>query len=303
MRCVLSFIFFGLTLILSACSSGPSEEEFSPKIGDIDTSIIHYHTSVYSNELIEEQRTIGFIIRVKVTDPDGLGDITSIYIYDKTNDSYFILKDKSELNPKADCFQIQEIIECSFYSKDHPDEMNLTGYELVAVDFHGYVSRKTFEFKLPAGGVVGDEETVCSDELFCGPPLGVKGLEVMTIDNNDMIFTFDGQDLHIEFVSKDDDDKVKEYGLSIYDDSSIPVLVGEVSFDSLAIKAAPIVTQVKTEVDIPFTQIEFEDGFDKSDIYGLHVVLFDKATTSTLQSTTGRWFNYYGFSEFITLPE
>ena len=255
MRFVLSFIFLGLTLILSACTSGPSEDEFSPKIGEIDTSITHYHPSAYSHKPADEQRTIGFIARVSITDPDGLGDITNIYIYDKNNDSYFILKDKSKLNADADCFQVQEIIECSFYSKAHPDDMNLTGYELVAVDFHGYSSRKSFQFKLPAGAAVDTEEFVYSDEFQGGTPNGIEGLEVMTIDNNDMVFTLDDQKLHIEFVSNDD--RVQEYGVSLYNAES--EAIGEVAFDSAAIKAARVVPGAPTSVDIPLNQIEYED--------------------------------------------
>ena len=297
MRFVLSFIFLGLTLVLSACTSGPSESEFSPKIGDIDTSIRHYHPSAYSHKPTDEQRTIGFIARVSVTDPDGLGDITNIYIYDKNNDSYFILKDKSKLNADADCFQVNSIIECSFYSKDHPNDMNLTGYDLVAVDFHGYVSRKSFEFKLPAGAAVDTEEFVYSDEFQGGTSNGIPGLEVMTIDNNDLVSTLDEQKIHIEFVSTDD--RVEKYGLSLYNETS--EYIGKVAFDSAAIESVPVVPGAPTSVDIPLNQVEYEDGFDETDIFGLHIVLFDQATTSVLQDVTGQWFNYSGYSEFIPL--
>ena len=97
------------------------------------------------------------------------------------------------------------------------------------------------------------------------------------------------------------DDRVEEYGLSLYNDDAEPVLIGEVAFDSSAIQGAPIVFGNKTIVDIPWGQVEFENGFGKSNIKGLHIVLFDKATTSTLQDVTGKWFNYSGYSEFISL--
>lgn len=297
MHLVFGFIFLGVTLILSACSSGPSADEFSPKIGEIDTTITHHHSS----HKPEKERSISFIARVSVTDPDGLGDITNIYIHNKNNNSYFIFKNNSKLNSDADCFQEQAIIECVFSTKEYPDEMNLRGYDLVAVDFHGYVSRKSFEFKLPNGIAVDDEEFVYSDEYLGGTPNGIKGLEVMTIANNQMVFTFDEQYLHIEFVSNDEEDRVKEYGVSLYNDAAVREHVATVSFDESAIQEAPIESGIKTIVDIPLNQVVFEDGFGKSNIKGLHIVLFDEATTSNLQDVTGKWFNYSAYSEFIPL--
>ena len=38
-----------------------------------------------------------------------------------------------------------------------------------------------------------------------------------------------------------------------------------------------------------------------SNIHGLHVVLFDEATASTQLEIESEWFNYRGYSEFITL--
>ena len=92
----LAFLNFAGTLLISACSSGPSESEFAPKIGDIETSIIHSHPSYYSHLPTEEQRTIGFVVSVSVTDPDGSDDITDIYISHNNGKRSFLRS--SELN-------------------------------------------------------------------------------------------------------------------------------------------------------------------------------------------------------------
>jgi len=308
MRFSFGFIFLFVALILSACSSGPSESEFAPKIGDIYTTIKHFHPDAYAHKPTEERRTIGFIISVSVTDPDGLDDITGIYIYDKTHNSYFKLVDKSVLNQEADCRQTEEVIECSFYSKDRPDFLNLGGYELVAVDRHSYTTRKSFEFKLPAGLVVDDEEFVYSD-VFADDPdndvtNGIKGLEVMTVANNGLEFSLNNEGGTIDLKFEAKDDRVTAYGLALYDNAEIPNLVGEISFKSPTLQSAPIVLGQETVVDIPWNEIDFQDGYDVSNLtsslYGLYVILFDESTVSTQFEVQKAWFNYSGTSEFIT---
>jgi hypothetical protein len=207
MRFVRLALLFCSFSMLTACTSGPSEDEFAPKIGEINTRIMHFHPSAYEHKPEAEQRTIGFIIRVSVTDPDGLGNITEVYIKDANHNPvrYRILKNNSTLNENADCKQTNEVIECSFYDSDFPDEMPLTGYELVAVDLHTYKSSKAFEFKLPAGEALEFEEFVYSDEYLLnggGTPNGVLGLEAMSIVDNSMLFTLDDPvegPLHLKF--------------------------------------------------------------------------------------------------------
>ena len=300
-RLSLLFCFFSM---LAACTSGPSEDEFAPKIGEINTRIMHFHPSAYEHKPETERRTIGFIIRASVTDPDGLGNITEVYIKDSNHDPvrYRILKNNSTLNEDADCKQTDEVIECSFYYSDFPDEMPLTGYELVAVDLHTYKSSKAFEFKLPAGEEVELEEFVYSDSYLGGAPNGIAGLEVMSITGSNMLFTLDDLDegpLHLEFEVTDS--RAVKYGVSLYDNTEARNLVGQIPYNAPSIQAAQIVEDGITSVDIPLTEIDFEDGFNVSDIYGLHVVLFDQPVASSQLEVQSNWFNYSGYSEFITL--
>tara|TARA_R110001592_G_scaffold336019_2_gene621153 strand:+ start:2081 stop:3004 length:924 start_codon:yes stop_codon:yes gene_type:complete len=305
MRFGLGFIFLSITFMLSSCTSGPSESEFAPKIGDIETSIVHSHPSVHAQA--EYQRTIDVIVRMSIKDPDGLEDITDIYIQDNNNSRRWRLKESSVLNSDAQCkatknkAETLEVIECSFFSKDRPDLIDLVGYEMVAVDRHGYSSRKTFEFKLPSGAVVEDEEFVYSDVFSGGPSNGIPALEVITLADNAMVFTLDedAELLHLEFVSEDP--RVREYGLELYDDSVEPQIVGEVLFDIKEIQENEIDAGVEIMVDIPWSQITFIGENNASNIYGLYVVLFDEAKVSTQLETVSEWFNYRGYSEFITL--
>jgi hypothetical protein len=122
-------------------------------------------------------------------------------------------------------------------------------------------------------------------------------LEVMTITNNDMVFTLDNDEelLHLEFETIDD--RARYYSIELYNDPADHEIIGEVnkvSFDS----------ESRIIVDIPFEDIEFIGDYDISDISdikGIHVVLFDQATVSTQLEVESEWFNYMGYSEFITL--
>ncbi len=306
MRFGFGLLFLSFTLLISACSSGPSESEFAPKIGDIYTSILHFHPSVYAHKDPEEQRTIGFIISVSMSDPDGFDDITDIYINNKNAGTNWYLLQSSELNSTAECTLEELVVNCSFYSKDRLHDIFLAGYDIVAIDRHGYQSSKSFEFKLPSGEEVDIEEFVYSDEFLGGTgSSAVAGLEVMTIDANDMVFTSDENTLHVEFTSMDE--RVRDYGLMFYNDASSPEIVGELAFDASLIQNNPIISGDKTSLDIPIDEdsikIKFFDDKDVSDIYGLHVVLFDQSTPSSQFDVVTEWFNYRGYSEFITLAQ
>jgi hypothetical protein len=300
MRFGLGFLILSSIFILTACTSGPSEDEFAPEIGDIYSTIIHYHPNFYSDLLSEDPRTIEFIISVSVTDPDGSDDITDIYLYDKNNNINRYFLRSSVLSSKYDCSKpAGDLLECSFYSSDQPDNIDLSGYEIVAVDRHGYSSNKSFEFKLPAGVEVEDQEFVYSDVFSGGTNNGIAGLEVMTIADNDMVFSLDEVELHVEFTSEDP--RVREYALELYDDATPPKFIGEVAFDTIVIQANEISSGVQTLVNIPLSQINFIDGNIASNISGLHIVLFDQSTVSTQLEVQSEWFNYRGYSEFITL--
>ncbi|MFT6031275.1 MAG: hypothetical protein ACI8O8_003025 [Oleiphilaceae bacterium] len=297
MRFGLGFLILSSIFILTACTSGPSEDEFTPEIGDIQTAIVHSHPSAHAQT--DYQRTIDIVVRVTVTDPDGWDDITDIYIHDKNDDTKWKLKEASQLNLNADCKKTLSVIECSFYSRDQPDTLQLLGYEMVAVDRNGYSSSKVFEFKLPSGAEVEDQEFVYSDVFSGGTNNGIAGLEVMTIADNDMVFSLDEVELHVEFTSEDP--RIREYALELYDDATPPKFIGEVAFDTIVIQANEISSGVQTLVNIPLSQINFIDGNIASNIFGLHIVLFDQSTVSTQLEVQSEWFNYRGYSDFITL--
>lgn len=294
------FVFL-ISSIMAGCSSGPSESEFAPKIGQIETTITHTHPSAHQHLTSAEQRTISFTIRVSITDPDGLGDITTVYIRDKSHNSYWILKDHSELNENADCIQSDEIITCTFYSSERPDEIELSGYELVAADLHTYQTSKEFEFKLPAGDLIDNEEFVYSATYTGGTPNGIPALEAMNEVDNALVFNvdFDAEIMHVKFETTDD--RAKHYGISLYDSTADKSLVGKVVYDSVAISNNPIVFGEKTILDIPFSNISFETGYDQEDIYGAHIVLLDTPVDSDQLEVESKWFNYSGFSELLTL--
>lgn len=301
MRLISALVVFSLFILISACSSGPSEEEFSPRIGDIFTDIINRHPSYFSKSASDSFQTIEFTVSVNVTDPDGLSDLQDVYIHDSTNNWYWSLLNSNDAQPWSKCHQGDGLFSCYFYSSNYLHDIKLKGYEIVAVDLRGYTTRKSFEFRLPGGEIVDDEVFVFSESFTGDTVQGIPALETMNIIDNEMAFSLDSgsQVLHLEFSSHDN--RAQEYSLELFDGSEIPKLIGTVSYSKSSIVSTPIIFGQKTIVDIPFSEITFVDGFGSTHINGLHVILYDEPVEWTQVSGSSLWSNYVGFSEFISL--
>lgn len=289
-----------ITFMTACSSSGPSEETPSLKIGDIFTDIIHYHESFNDKWGVTPNSTIKFSVSVNVSDPKGVANLSQLYFYNKvTERQWFMLGGPSELTHKSCYINNLDIFECIYYSSVSLDRVNLTDWEIVAENTQGKTTRKSFEFLLPSGDAVIDEQFVYSD-TYSGSTLGgVAALEAMTISDNKLTFSSnpDTQSFHIEFENLDS--RATNYALAFYDGTIDINYIAQAHVNSPSIVSMPIIQNQTTSLDLPWSEIELYNGASINDINGLHITLYDTPIES---STYSIWFNYLSFSEFITLP-
>lgn len=294
-----------LCLGLSACSSGPGEEEFAPQILAVYSDIVHRHPSFYEKWPNNPQRSIDFTFSINVSDPQGIENILSVYVTDLNDNYHWSLFDANEANPWTRCFRGAGVFECRFYAAIHPDYSNLQNFEVVVQDLSGYTRRKAFNFLLADGEQPDLETFVYSEQFKGGTNNGYEALDVMTIEDNAMVFTADAgtQSFHIEFEVSDA--RAKEYALDFYDTASPANYIGSVKLDSTIIQDHPIDPNLSTvAVDIPWDEINFEDGFSVDDIKRLHINLYDNPIPWVINnSDAGLWFNHQATSQSISLPE
>ncbi|MFV1872535.1 MAG: hypothetical protein ACMZ64_04310 [Oleiphilus sp.] len=299
-------VIFVLPILMSACTSGPSEKEFSPKIGDIYTNITQFRSGSSVDDPATDANFLSIDISVNVTDPDGLDDITDIYFRDKENDLRGSLLNTSIPGDFARCNEGGDLFNCTFWLPGNSQTFNLKNYEVVAIDRHGYTTKKPFDFKLPAGEALESESFTYTSDFTGEMGEGLEALESLSVQSNDIAFYLDqgSQTMHVEFESKDP--RVDRYSFTLYKTEDKLIEVGSVSFLNSNIQDNPIISGFKTSVDIPFTEITFnpksiEENFDETDIEGLRIKLYDQPTDWMQASEGSLWFNYVGVSEYIEL--
>lgn len=295
---ILSAIIFIVSL--TACTSGG--ESGKPVIGDIYTDIYHNHSSFYDKWNDPLNTRIEFTISVDVSDPQGFEDLAYIYVQPQNQDIYWRLLDLTDNFLHDQCYLAEyDIFECIFWDQDNWDSIPLGNWEIIAGDRGGNESRKPFEFKLPGGLERHNEEFAYSAEYTGSKFNGVEALETMTIAENDIVFSSDpvSETFRIEFEATDD--RAKHYSFAFYDGTADINYVGRTCTCDTVIQDTPIVMGQKVVIDFPWSDIAMGDGYSVSDINGLHIRLYDEPIEWITPNSTGIWFNYVSYSEFITL--
>lgn len=305
LKSLLSSLFIApLCLALSACSSGPGEEEFAPQINEIYSSVAHRHPSFYEKWPTDIQSTIDLRFSVSISDPQGIGDLLLVYVRDINGSITYPLFDAKFNNPFSFCYSGAGIFECPFPTKAPYNSANLKNFEVVVQDRNGYIRRKPFNLLL-AGGEQPEQETfVYSDTYTEDTTNGYAALEVLTIEDNGMVFTADPgtQSFHIEFETFDS--RAKYYSLDFYDNEVNVSAVGSASQLSSTIQSHPIVIGQKTVLDLPWSEINFNDGFSVDNIKHLHISLYDSPISWDITDINiGLWFNHMATSEEISLAD
>ena len=286
------------TIFLTSCSGGSSKIA-PPKIGSIYTDIVHYDQSFFRKWDYSPNSTIWFTIAVNVSDPKGARNLSEIYVHDKVSDRYWAILGGQYNLTQEECYDSgHDIYECVYYSSISLDRINLKNWEIVAENKQGKVSRKNFEFKLPSGEPVGDEEFAYSTVYNDSVQNGIKALEAMTISENELEFSSNSntQSFHIEFENTDD--RATHYSFAFYDGTEDIDSIAQVESNSPSIESMPIIQGQKTALDIPWSEVDFYNNGAISDINGVHIRLYDEPVKWL---DDHQWFNYISYSEFVRL--
>ncbi|TNC82707.1 MAG: hypothetical protein C9356_02185 [Oleiphilus sp.] len=294
-----------LALAIGGCSGGsgggglPSEK---PEIAKIYTDIYHAHTSFFDKWEITPNATIRFTVSASITDPQGVDNIKNVFVVDLDQDWYWTLLGGSRNIPLSDCYyELDEIFECVFHMGDNSHSVNLRGYALVVEDWDGNEATKQFDFLNIGGDPLDTEQFAYSDEFTGSTDNGLPGLEAMTIDENDLVFTSNPatQSFHIEFETSDS--RAAHYGFAFYEGSSELDYIGDACLCAPSIESMPIVFGQTTRIDLPWSEIDFKPGYQAEDVFGVHIKLYDEPIAMEHPKMGGLWFNYISYSEFLPL--
>jgi len=291
----LAFLFT-LTFLLTGCSG--SESSDSLKVGNISTDIVHYHPSFYGKWDVTPNSSIRFTVSVSISDSKGTDNLSDLYFHDKVNDRYFDMLGGPDNITKEECYYSDfDVFECRYYSSINLDRVNLSNWEVVVENKQGESSRKDFEFLLPSGDLVDDEQFVYSSIYNGSTKNGITALEVMTTANNGLVFSSNPglQSFHIEFSNTDN--RAAHYSFIFYKNTADIRYIAKAILDSPSIESMPMIQGQKTSIDIPWSEITLLDNATINDINGLHIKLFDEPIEWLNDEL---WFNYISYSEFIT---
>jgi hypothetical protein len=295
-----------MALLIAGCGSGDGSSVGSDadtlKIGAVYTDILHQHQSFYDKWGATPNRTIRFTVSVNVIDPKGADNLSDLFVRDKVTGRKWDLLGGADDITRDECYIPDlDIYDCTFYSSISLHRVNLKNWEIVAENKQGEITSKDFEFLLPGGDSVIDEQFVYSSTHSGSTLNGIAALEAMTIADNGIKFSSNSgsQSFHIEFESMDS--RATNYGFAFYDGTANIDYIGEVIANSPSIESMPIIRGQKTVIDIPWSEVSLYDSATITDINGLHIRLLDEPIERIERFDDGIWFNYESFSEFVTL--
>lgn len=285
-------------LLITACNSGPSEEEFSPKIGDINTAILQLRTGSSTEDPATDDVALGFSFVAKITDPDGVGDIDSIRVRHEESGLTFTVLSVSGLN--EGCSYFSNLFNCSFRMSEEIETFSLSGFEVIAVDIRRYTTTKSFDLKSLTGDELNDETFAYSEKYSGDTVFGIEALEAMSVENNDIEVSLDNDSemLNVEFETTDS--RADTYYLSLSSRMGDTKFrqIGLVPASNSDIQNSPIIFGHKTVVSIDYDDIQFSsDDYSVEDIEGITIVLGDEPVESSTGLGGGLWSNYTGLSE------
>ena len=293
-------LYIFLLLCLSGCESQGGAESYQilPKIGEVQTSITHYHSDFFSKWSDETNRTIDFSFAVQVTDPQGLRNLYHILALDNAREEYYALLggDREFYSFSAWYKSYFQGFERTVYNIYEPDRVNLQDWSMYAVDGHNNTTTRNFEFTLPDGEPVVDQQYVYSSTYETPDTDGIPALEAMTIAENNLSIVADieTESYLIEFDVSDE--RAKYYAFWFYDSDINPEKIATVDE-----RTTPIVFGQKVSVQLPWSDIQFASGYTTEDVFGVHIVLMDDPVEFKYLENDFRP-SYLGVSEYLVLP-
>jgi len=301
-------ILSALLILLSACGSDSvpdpeveAENASAPQISRVYSDVTHYHPSFWDKWNETHARTIQQSFNFKVEDPQGLSNIQDIYIYNAINGGYYNIYGGPDNIPLEKFYRTRsQDFSASFFTWESRDRAELKNWRVVAIDKDGNVSEREFEFVLPNSEPLEDETYAFSAEYIATDPNGIAALEVLTIDDNGLAIEADpgSQSFNIKF--RPTDVRASNYSIAFYGAAPEYKYLGWANQRGPSIASQPIVTGQQTSLDLPWSEIYFENGGQLDDINGAHVTLYNDSVDNEIVENS-IWFSYLSYSEYFTL--
>jgi len=295
-----------LIILLSACGSDSvpdpeTENSSAPKISRVYSDVTHYHPSFWDKWGEPSTRGLLQSFNFKVEDPEGLSNIQDIYIYNYVYQRYYIISGGRDNIPLEAFYRTSsQDFSVSFFTLNSQERAELKNWRVVAIDKEGNVSEREFEFVLPNSEPL-DGESYAYSAQYSSPDFGgIAALEVMTIDDSGLAIEADpgSQSFNIKFRTIDE--RASNYSIAFYGAAPEYKYLGWVSQRSPSVVSQPIITGQQTSLDLPWSEIYFEDGDQPDDISGVHITLYnDPVDNEFLENYI--WFSYLAYSEYFTL--
>jgi len=296
------------TLLMTACSPDSVPGDVVTEISEVYTSITHFHPSFYSKQKKNDVNSIGFTFAFRASDPQGIEDIYSLNAVNESKDEYYSILGSGGYTLSFSYQEEKDVFMRSAYNPNSLHRMDFDKWKIYAVDERGNQSNRAFEFLLSAGDTVLNETFVYSDIYDESTDDGVRGLEVMTVEDSGLSFTSDSNtecsDITFNISFTATDIRVESYELGFFGQSEADLEAQEeiaiVSEDSVSIEATPITVGEVTNLTLPCTEIKFIDDKSVSDIEGMVIKLVDEPIEYSLVENE-LWHSFIGVSEYTQL--
>lgn len=289
-------------VLLLGCSSDDSDSETQedlglPYIGTFRADAVHFHPSFWE-KWNEPPVALKMNFEIEVSHPGTVSELDFIEVHNSIADWYWVFLGGMGNIPLSQFYSpADDVFRQNIFYANSPDRIELEGYEVVVFDRKGNRTIKQFDFPGFNGGSLNGREFVYSSDYALSTFKGVRAMEAMTIDENDLTFESDpgSQSFNIGFSHRDS--RASDYFILFYGVGPAYEYLGEAKgFNSPSIASTPLVWGGNTILSLPYSEIlEAVPTIENiEDIGGIHIGLHDEFIDG--------WSSYVGVSEFLHQP-
>ncbi|WP_146171166.1 hypothetical protein [Saccharospirillum sp. MSK14-1] len=272
-------------VLFSSCgNSGGSNSE--PVIDWVVGDIRAADASFFTRQSLPSDHSLDRFFSIKVSDADGLSDITEIfYSYPNSSEEYQIFDYADDEFNENGYFGVRR------YSTSLPDTVELKGWSVRVVDSAGHSVSKSFDFPLPNLADSTAVSFVYSPAYTGGTNGGVEALALPT-DMATSSIDYGNETITIEYAI--DDDRVKNVRASFY------TLTGE-RVGYLTNQFIPVTDGTVDSLPFLKSEISFVDTYTFTDIKTFHLFLRDDMTLTEAENGYSNWWRYLTIGELVEL--
>jgi len=299
-RGLLSVSLSVLVALLSACEK--TGDKTPPQISRVYTQALHVHPSYEEKAGNTANYALYGKFEYRITDPQGVDDINRVVLSNRNNGLEYTFIQRSNGRLILETYDpALNVFGNTIANPQDSTRIDLQNWIMTANDLSLYSTSRRVTFALPDGDMPSTEGFVYTPDYAGDGPGedGIPAMELMTIADNNLVFTEDTmtQTFRIEFQTTDA--RAKNYALWFYTLNPGVTPVTIVKHDSPSIASNPIVFGQNTTLTLPWSEIDYDAGVQF--LEGVHIVLLDEPVESELVNDR-KWFSYVGVSEFVELP-